>query len=140
MRKSLTDKGIATLKPRAVRYTFADPELRGHYVRVMPSGAKSFATVVRDPNRKQVWTTLGSTDGMSIDAARDLARPSLQRVRAGLPAVEPKADTFGAVAANWLKRHVEKNALRSRDDIVRLLDRLHSARMGKPGICLDPAQ
>ena len=39
MRKSLTDKGVAALKPRATRYAFPDPEMRGHYVRVQPSGA-----------------------------------------------------------------------------------------------------
>jgi integrase len=58
---------------------------------------------------------------MSIDAARERARAILQRVRAGLPAVEPKAETFAAVVANWLKRHVEANALRSSREIARLL-------------------
>ena len=53
MRKKLTDKGIAALKARAGRYAFPDPELRGHYVRVQPSGAKSFVTVARDPTGKQ---------------------------------------------------------------------------------------
>jgi integrase len=123
MRKTLTDKGVASLKPRPVRYAFADPELRGLYVRITPAGAKSFATVTRDPNGKQVWTTLGPTDRMSIEEARDLARGALQRVRAGLPAVEPRAETFGAVVGNWRKRHVERNGLRSQSEINRLLDR-----------------
>jgi len=39
MRKTLSDKGVAALKPRAGRYAFPDPELRGHYVRVQPTGA-----------------------------------------------------------------------------------------------------
>jgi hypothetical protein len=39
MRKTLSDRGIATLKPRAKRYAFADPELRGLWIRVQPSGA-----------------------------------------------------------------------------------------------------
>ena len=123
MRKTLTDRSIAALKPRAARYAFADPELRGLYVRISPSGAKSFATVTRDPNDKQVWTTLGPTNRMTIEAARDLARDVLQRVRAGLPAVEPMAETFGAIVANWRKRHVERNGLRSQSEINRLLDR-----------------
>jgi len=42
MRKTLSDKGVAALNPRAARYALPDPELRGHYVRVQPSGAKSF--------------------------------------------------------------------------------------------------
>jgi hypothetical protein len=67
-RKTLTDKGVVALKPRAARYAFPDPELRGHYVRVTPTGSKSFAAVAR-ANNKQFWTTIGSADAMSIDDA-----------------------------------------------------------------------
>jgi integrase len=122
-RKTLSDKGVAALKPRGARYAFPDPELRGHYVRVQPSGVKSFVCISRDPNGKQLWTTLGATDVMSIEQAREQARDVIKRVRAGLPAVEPPAETFGAVAGQWLKRHVEPNALRSRKEIIRLLER-----------------
>jgi integrase len=121
MRRTMTDKGVAALKPRAQRYAVGDPELRGHWIRVQPSGAKSYVAVTRTPDGKQLWTTVGTTDAMSIDAARERARAILQRVRAGLPAVEPKAETFAAVVANWLKRHVEANALRSSREIARLL-------------------
>ena len=38
MRKTITDKGVAALKPRAKRYAYPDPELRGHWIRVQPSG------------------------------------------------------------------------------------------------------
>jgi hypothetical protein len=121
-RKTLSDIGVSALKPRAARYALPDPELRGHYVRVQPSGAKAFVTVARDPDGKQVWTTIGTADIMSIVEARAKARDAIGRVRAGLPAVEAKADSFADVAANWLKRHVEPNGLRSRKEIVRLLD------------------
>jgi integrase len=123
VRKSLTDKGVAALKPRADRYAFPDPELRGHYVRVQPGGAKSFVTVTRSPNGKQLWTTIGAADAMSIDEARGRAREAIQRVRAGLAAIAVRGETFGAVAANWLKRHVAANGLRSRPEIERLLAR-----------------
>ena len=43
-------------------------------------------------------------------------------MHAGLLAVEPKAETFGAVVTNWLKRHVDANALISSREIKRLLD------------------
>ena len=60
MRKTLTDKGVTALKPRSQRYARPDPELRGHYVRVQSSGAKTFAAVARDPVlKKQIWTTIG---------------------------------------------------------------------------------
>jgi hypothetical protein len=43
-------------------------------------------------------------------------------VRDGLPAFEPKADSFGDVTANWLKRHVEAKGLRSRGEVERLIN------------------
>lgn len=125
-RKTLSDLGVAALKPRAVRYAEPDPELRGHYVRVQPSGAKSFVTVARDPAGKQIWTTIGAADVLKVDDARELAREVIRRVRAGAPAFDapPVApDSFGRVAASWIKRHVEANGLRSRPEIERLLAR-----------------
>jgi len=119
----MTDKGVAALRPRASRYAKSDPELRGHWIRVQPRGAKSFWTVARNPDGKQIWTFIGPADAITIEQARERARTILQRVRSGLPAVEPKAETFGTVIDNWLKRHVQGNGLRSRDKIVGLLDR-----------------
>ena len=73
-RKTLSDIGVAALKPRAARYTEPDPELRGHYIRVTPTGSKSFVAVARDPAGKQVWATIDSTDKITIDEAREKAR------------------------------------------------------------------
>jgi hypothetical protein len=58
---------------------------------------------------------------MGIEASRESARAILARLRPGLPAFEPRGETFGAVVANWLKRHVESKGLRSRYQIERLL-------------------
>jgi integrase len=124
VRKTITDKGVAALKARASRYAFPDPEVRGHYVRVQPSGAKTFVTVARDPAGRQVWTTIGATDVMGIDAAREKAREAIRRVRAGLPALEApptKPDSFEAIAEQWLKRHVQAKGLRSEQEVTRLL-------------------
>jgi integrase len=120
-RKLLTDKGIAALKPRAARHAFADPQLAGHYVRVTPNGAKSFCCVARNPDGKQIWTTLGDAHLMSIAEARARARECLQRVHDGLPAISPRGETFQAVAEQWLARHVRKKGLRSEHEISRLL-------------------
>ena len=79
-------------------------------------------TVTRSPDGKQLWTTIGPADALPIEKAREAAREVLQRVRAGLPAVEPKAETFGTVVDTWRKRHVEANGLRSAREINRLLD------------------
>ena len=124
MRKTLSDKGVAALKHRDRRYTHPDPELRGHWVRVQapPSTVKSFVVVARNPDGKQVRATIGPIDALTINEAREKARATLQRIRAGLPASEAKGESFADVVARWRKRHVEANALRSAREINRLLD------------------
>jgi integrase len=124
-RRRFDDKAVKRLKPKPKRYCVPDPELIGHYVRVMPSGVKSYAAVARDPvSKKQVWTTIGTTDHVKIEDARTKAREIIARVKAGKPATEPPppaADSFAAVSKNWMRRHVEARGLRSRYEIERCL-------------------
>lgn len=122
-RKTLSDRGVIALRPRSARYAFPDPELLGHYVRVTPTGHKTFAAVTRGPNGKQRWITVGSTKVLPIAEARERARQIIQRVHAGKSPIEPAAQTFAAVVADWRKRHVEKNKLRSAHEVLRLIDR-----------------
>jgi integrase len=126
-RRRLTDEAVARLKPRPKRYAVPDPELIGHYVRVMPSAARSYCAVARDPLLgKQVWTTLGSTNHLKIEDARQQARTIIARVKRGLSATEappPAPDSFATVSANWIKRHVEAKGLRSRYEIERCLNK-----------------
>jgi hypothetical protein len=82
-RKTLSEHGVAALKPKASRYAFPDPELGGHYVRVQPSGAKSYLALARTPEGKQVWTTLGSADLLTLDEARSSARSVIKTSSAG---------------------------------------------------------
>jgi integrase len=127
MRKTLTDRGVAALKPRPQRYAEPDPQLTGHYVRVTPTGAKSFVAVARDPSGKQVWATTGLTDVLTIEEAREKAREAIKRIRAGLPAFEAppmKPASFEEIATQWLKRHVGAKKLRSEGEVTRLL-RVH---------------
>jgi integrase len=123
MRKTLTDKGVAALRPRAERYALPDPQMVGHYVRVQPTGSKSFAAVARSPGGKQIWTTVGAADVMKIAEAREAAREIIKRVRAGLAAVETPPDSFESVVADWLKRYAEPKGLRSLPEMQRMLDR-----------------
>jgi integrase len=123
MRKTLTDAGVRALKPRAARYAHPDPELAGHYVRVQPSGTKSFVAVSRDPSGKQIWATIGSVDLMSVAESREKARAAIKRVMSGKPAFEilAKAETFADVVTEWRTRHLERNGLRAAREINRLL-------------------
>jgi integrase len=121
MRKTLTDRGVAALKPRPQRYAFPDPEMTGHYVRVQPSGAKAFVTVARNPAGKQVWATLGPCNVLTIPEARSRARAAIVRIKDGKPAFEAPHDTFETVATQWLKRHVRAKGLRSEGEVTRLL-------------------
>src|SRR5262249_20632182 len=97
MPRKMSDLGVRRLKVRRKRYTKSDPELRGHWIRVQPSGTKSFWTVARDPKGKQVWAYVGPADAMTIEEARAKARGMLTRVRAGLPAIEREGESFDTV-------------------------------------------
>ena len=126
MRKTLTDRSIAALKPKPKRFAVADPALASHYVRVAPTGAKSFVCVAIDPrDRRQVWATLGTADVMKIADARERARTAIRRIKDGLDPFEtppPRAKTFDSVAEDWLKRHVRAKGLRSEPQLARLLN------------------
>ena len=86
------------------------------------TGRSPDVAVARSPNGKQVWTTIGDTGVFRIEEARNHAREAIKRIRAGMPPTETRADFFADVAASWMKRHVEPNGLRSRREIVRMLE------------------
>jgi integrase len=125
-RRGLTDKMVATLPRRMKRYVLTDPEMRGHYVRVPPHGPVVFAAVARDPYGKQVWAKLGTSVELKIDQARERAREAIRRIKDGKPAFEPppiKPESVALVVENWLRRHVDKNKLRTADEIRRVVGR-----------------
>jgi integrase len=108
MRRTLTDSQIANLKVKK-RQNIADPGLAGHYVRVTPTGSKTFACVARDLNGKQQWHTLGSCEHTTLEASRIRARELMGKIKSGADAATP--DSFEAVAETWLKRHVDAKGL-----------------------------
>ena len=125
-RETLNDNKILQLKPKAKRYAKPDPDLRGHYVRVTPKGAKSFVAVARDPDGKQVWATIGGCDVLTIADAREQAREAIQRIKAGQPAFEAppvKPDTLKDIAESWMQRHVRAKELRTEPEISRILNK-----------------
>ncbi len=120
-RRTLTDKSIAALKVTK-RTNIADPKLAGHYVRVTPNGAKTFAVVARDPRGKQVWHTIGSAELHKLDDAREFARVALKAIKDGSDREGP--ESFESVSAEWYKRHVlnPERQLRSAKAIHRYLE------------------
>jgi integrase len=124
-RATLSDRQVIALKPQAKRYAVPDPELNGHYIRVEPSGAKAYAAVARDPYGKQIWATIGHTDLLNLDEAREEARAIIKRIKGGQTAKEKppvQPDSYRAVSDNWLVRHAEKNRLITKTEIVRILN------------------
>src|SRR5262245_14982687 len=125
MRKTLTDRAIAALKPRAKRYTVADPSLAAHYIRIAPTGNKTFVCVAIDPrDKRQVRATLGDAATLKVAGSRERARLAMQRIKDGLDPFEAppaKARTFEQVAEDWMRRHVRAKGLRSERQLERLL-------------------
>jgi hypothetical protein len=120
-RKTLNNAGVAALKPKSKRYAHPDPEQRGHYIRIQPSGAKTYVVVARDLAGKQIWTTIGETGLITIDEAREKARETIKAVRTG---GDPKGpQSFKSVSDDWFKRHVVKKGLRSQAELRRILDK-----------------
>jgi integrase len=92
--RRLDDEGVAKLKAKAKRYAEPDPELRGHYVRVAPTGAKSFWVVVRSPGGKQHWRRIGEPP-MKIADARKQALKVITSIRGAAPnSFEATADLY----------------------------------------------
>jgi integrase len=116
-RKLLTDEGVAALKPKSKRYAHPDPELPSHYIRVTPSGSKSFIVVVRDREGNQKWETIGKFPTYPIDAARKRAGEIIRARREGRSAPE----SFEVVSSKWMDLHCKARGLRSVYGINRLL-------------------
>jgi len=111
--KRLDDEAVAKFKAPAKRITLPDPELRGHYIRVTPSGSKSFWAVARDPSGKQHWQLIGQADSMNIEDARDKARKVMRAIRAAIRGEVIADSSFEGVALDWFERHMVKRGLRS---------------------------
>ena len=133
-RHGLTDKQIAALPRKAERYTYPDPEQIGHYLRIPPRSSRAaiaFAAVARDPNGKQIWTTVGTADTIGIAQARELAREAIRRIKAGKPTSEPGKLTVRDVAEQWLERQVRKNGFRTARESERIVSRYIVPHIGR---------
>ena len=98
-------------------------------MRVSPTGGKVYVAVARDPNGKQIWTTIGNAAHLDIDAARQKAREIINRVKGGQRVEGP--ESFESVAKDWLKRHVDAKGLLSSKRVRRRCTRLLIGALGR---------
>lgn len=127
-RKGLSDRQIAALPRKARRYALADPELRGHYLRVPPAGAINFTVIVKQ-HGKQEWESIGTSTDLSIEQAREKARVVIKRIKSGEAAPTPP-QSVKATAQAWLTRHVDKNRLRTAYELRRVVNTYIVPRIG----------
>ena len=87
MRKTLTDRGVVALKPRPTRYHFPDPQMTGHYVRVLPSGSKTFAwsPAIRTEHKSGPRSAARCAENRGKPR---IGAPIIRRIKAGLPPLE----------------------------------------------------
>ena len=132
-RSGLNDNQVSALPRKLKRYNYADPEMRGHYLRVSPDKATpiSYAAVARDPSGKQHWVTLGTIETLQIDLARGLAQEAIKRIKSGKPTSGADKPTVAAVAQEWVERHVFKKGLRSHKSLQRIIDVCIVPRVGE---------
>ncbi len=112
-RRTLTAIGVARSRapddPRRRRMEW-DAVVPGLALRITATGAKSWVLVTRLKGRV-IWDTLGKPPGLSLPAARDLARDGLDLVARGedprerrRPAKRTDPERFEAVAADFVEK------------------------------------
>ena len=140
MKRNLTDRYIQTIKPESgkTRATVFDTRTPGLCVRVTDKGHRSFYVMTRGPAGKQKWALVldGFAPVTTLAKARELAPEAVARLKSGKEAFpKPEHDTipenFEAVAKNFIRRHVDKQKLRSKAEIERQLKTYVYPRWGQ---------
>jgi hypothetical protein len=120
-RRRLTDDEIPKLPRKTKRYTLADPEPIGHYLRVPARKSKApitFVAVARQGG-KQLWTTLGTANTLGLAQARELARDVIGRVRL----LGPSTRVWTAKEVNeWLASRPTEQSRQTRERVARSVE------------------
>jgi hypothetical protein len=123
-RTGLSDRQIAALPRKSKRYAKADPEPRGHYLRIPPRGPIAYVVIVNQGG-KQSWESIGSSNELTVEQARVI----IKRIKSGEPApMAPQSVT--AVAQSWLQRHVERSKLHSARELQRIVTTYITRHLG----------
>ncbi len=109
-----SDRSVAAIKPTDKQQEIPDSLLPGLYLRVMPSGVKSWAVRYR-ANGKQRRLSLGKYPAVSLAAARDLARTAMKNAARGVDVQAEKmerrkggADDIAGVIDLFIERHAKQ--------------------------------
>lgn len=131
-----TDRRIQQLKPAEKTYMETEPD--GLYIRVFPSGKKSFLTVFSFDGKQQ-WLTLGRYPDLSLARARKKISEIREQVANGInPTLEKQqqraerinAPTVEQFAAEYLKRWAYRHKKSAKED-ERILHKDVIPHMGK---------
>ena len=117
---ALTELKIKSAKAADKRYSITDAD--GLILEVMTSG-KKYWRLRYNVKGKRYFHTIGEYPALSLAEARDRKIELRQKIRDGKPLKETrKTWTFGDVANEWAKKHVEK--LNNEAERKRLFSRL----------------
>jgi integrase len=120
-RKRLTEEGVRKLKPTPDKQIdYFDQGLPGLVLRVSYGGAKTWRALYY-VNRKPRTHKLGRYPILKLDKAREKARAFLEDPQAAL--ARAATGSFKDIAEDFMRRHVEANALRSKAEIERCLNK-----------------
>jgi integrase len=130
-KKPLTERTVQSLKPTGQRYMHYDALVPGLAVRVMENGYKSYVLVARfggsaNPTARAI-ATVGK---ISLEDAREKAREWHKAIRDGVDPAAQRAETFQAVAEEYLSR--EGSKLRTADVRRAQLERLYPLLGARP--------
>lgn len=138
----LTELEIKSLpKPEKAKFYPDGGPVKGLFLLVQPSGRKSWAVFYRVAG-KQRKVTLGAWPDVGIAKARQLAAKTREKVASG---ADPQAEKvaarkaselnerllFETVLAEFLKRHVQANKLRSASEVERVFEKNVTPFWGK---------
>lgn len=138
---ALTDRSLKALKPApgGKRTTVWDAMMPGLAVRVTDKGRLSFVAVRRRPGQAQpTWNTLGEYPAMSLAEARRVARDALGDLAAGKDPRQAKkaqrleAETFGAVAEQFIRRYEARGLRRGAETAATIRRELIPAWHDRP--------
>jgi integrase len=111
MARGLTVKSVESASAGRDRQEIPDGYMRGLYLVVHPTGAKSWAVRYRHDGRPRKYT-IGNYPVYDLRAAREAAGKALREVAEGRDPASAKkltADSVDAVVAQFIERHLRRN-------------------------------